>query len=347
MPMPRGGSKRSPAADRPPRRGCYTAQVSAQPDLQRHIARRRLRNYEQAMARLTYAYGVDVRRSRWLAGSTIGNSLVRAIDRRWPSLTAELMENELRAGQSPQGEVPTDLLQRIGRLRHLLRAPLPALRVLTPSASASGNWPLVTPLGPTHGDVHWLVLDLEGLGRLSSEQLDFLLGSGLGHLQCDHGVYFTGHLLAHRREGLGLSTLRTVLSPWSKVMVFSADRAGMLAVGDLGTTLEVMRSRAESDEAIGWLPRWPSFDVRRQALEEFDRSVVMARLRAIRSRAGEDAEISVFEPPPRAEEDGAEEPSEPAPAPEPAPATEEVGIPEDAWSLARCDARLTERLRLL
>lgn len=325
-----------------PRRGCYTALVSAQPDLQRYLQRRRLQNYEQGMARLTYAYGVDVRRSRWLAGSTIGNSLVRAVDRRWPTLTEELMERDL---SDPGSRLPMPLLQRIGRLRHLLRSPLPALRALTPHARASGQWPLLTPLGPTHGDIHWLVLDVEGLATAPAEHLDFLIGSALGHLQCDHGVYFTAHLLAARREGFGFGLLERVLAPWSRVMIFSADRAGMLANGRLSTALAVLRARAERDAEIGWLPRWPTLEVRERALEEFDRSVVMARLRAVRARAGDDEEISVFEPA-APEQDTA--PTDVSPPPPPASTPQEpLGIPEDAWSLARCDARLTERLGLL
>jgi hypothetical protein len=241
------------------------------------------------------------------------------------------------------------LLQRIGRLRHLLRAPLPALRVLTPHARASGQWPLITPLGPTHGDIHWLALDVEGLATAPAEHLDFLIGSALGHLQCDHGVYFTAHLLAARRGGFGFGVLQRVLAPWSRVMIFSADRAGMLATGHLSTALAVLRARADRDTRVPWLPRWSPVEVRERALEEFDRSVVMARMRAIRARASEGEEISVFEPSPRhgdASDPDAEPKLEPPPPARHA-ADESPGIPEDAWSLARCDARLTERLGLL
>jgi hypothetical protein len=316
--------------------------VTEQPDLARYLQRRRLQNYEQGMARLTYAYGVDVRRSRWLAASTIGNSLVRAVDRRWPALTEELMADDLR---DPGPGVPMALLERIGRLRHLLRAPLPALRVLTPAARASGHWPLLTPLGPTHGDIHWLILDLEGLAATPTEHLDFSIGSALGHLQCDHGVYFTAHLLAARREGLGFGALRRALAPWSRVMIFSADRAGMLAAGHLSTALGVLRARAERDAEIAWLPRWPALEVRERALEEFDRSVVMARIRAVRARVGDAEPISVFEPASPSEPEHAE--ASPPPAARAETPEAGVGIPADAWSLARCDARLTQRLGLL
>ncbi len=295
------------------------------------------------MARLTYAYGVDVRRSRWLASSTVGNSLVRAIDRRWPALTQELMNGELR---DPGPDLPTTLLERIRRIRHLLRAPLPALRVLTPTARAADRWPLLTPLGPTHGEVYWLVLDAEGLAQAPDGHLDFLIGSALGHLQCDHGVYFTAHLLAARREGLSFGILRRVLTPWSRVMVFSADRAGMLAAGNLESAIEVLRARARTETELAWLPHWPELAVRERALEEFDRSVVMARIRAIRARSDGEEDVSVFEPAhgPDADEAGPE-PERPRPAA--ARGAEELGIPEDAWSLARCDARLTQRLGLL
>lgn len=316
------------------------------PDLERYIQRRRLRNYERGMARLSYAYGVDVRRSRWLASSSIGNSLVRAIDRRWPELSRELLADDLR---DPGGEAPTALLQRIRRLRHLLRAPLPAIRVLTPEARRLGTWPLVTPLGPTHGDVHWLVLDLEGLRALPESHQDFLIGSGLGHLQCDHGVFFAAHLLAARHRAFSLRLFRRILGPWSRVMVFSADRAGMLAAGDLDTAVDVLRKHDAADRSTSWLPTWPPLEERILALQEFDRSVVMARLRAIRERVGEGAEVSVFESTREDETDDPGEESE-ADAPKDAPADASAtppGIPADAWSLARCDERLTRRLGLL
>jgi hypothetical protein len=68
-------------------------------------------------------------------------------------------------------------------------------------------------------------------------------------------------------------------------------------------------------------------------------------MRAIRARAADDDEISVFESSAdRSEDPGQEAPPSPAPAKD---ADEGLGIPEDAWSLARCDARLTERLGLL
>lgn len=317
------------------------------PDLERYIQRRRLRNYERGMARLSYAYGVDVRRSRWLASSSVGNSLVRAIDRRWPELARELLEDDLR---DPAGDAPTELLTRIRRLRHLLRAPLPAIRVLTPEARASGKWPLVTPLGPTHGDVHWLVLDVEGLRGLPENDLDFLIGAGLGHLQCDHGVFFAAHLLADRHREFRLRLFRRVLGPWTRVMIFSADRAGMLATGDLEAAVAALRRHGASGEGASWLPQWPALDDRVLALEEFDRSVVMARLRAIRARSGADAEFSVFESTREdedAEIDGASTDAEAEPSTESESSSTPPGIPADAWSLARCDERLTRRLRLL
>jgi hypothetical protein len=308
--------------------------VDASADLKRHLQRRRLKNYERSMARLSYAYGVDVRRSWWLAQSTIGNSLVRAVDRRWAMLARELMEHDF---EDAARLLAPDLLQRIGRLQHLLRAPLPALRALRAGARASGRWPWVTPLAPTHGDVHWLVLDLEALAARTESELDFVLASALGHLQCDHGVFFTAHLLAARREGLALGVVRRALAPWSRVMAFSADRAGLLAAGDLDTALDMLQSRAEADAAIDWLPPLPAIELRAEALREFDRSVVMARIRT--ARANGNVAISLGDdvgPPPS--------PSSPSPPAAPPPT---VGIPEDAWSLARCDERLTGRLRLL
>src|SRR5689334_21462991 len=61
--------------------------VSNGPDLTHFVHHRMLDVYEQSMARQGYAYGVDLRRSRWLASSVVGNALVRAVDRAWPHLS--------------------------------------------------------------------------------------------------------------------------------------------------------------------------------------------------------------------------------------------------------------------
>ncbi len=259
-------------------------------DLPQFIQRRELAAYEQRLARTAYAYGVDLRRAQWLSGSTVGDPLMRTVDRRWSQLVAGLDEDTLR----PQRKAPpTALLEELARLIYVLRAPLPTLRILRPEAAA--QWPTLTPLGTTKGSIHWLVLDLERVMALPADERTFMLASGLGHLQCDHGCIFAAYLMAHRgtpttsgaasgagkREGAAITTrlVRGLLRPWAKVAVFSADRAGLVATGSLPAALRAVER--QDSEHVSWLPRWPARSLRVRALEDFDRSSLMARRRVL------------------------------------------------------------------
>lgn len=310
--------------------------MSDGPDLSHFVQHLQLDAYEQSMARQGYAYGVDLRRSRWLASSTVGNTLVRAVDRAWPGLAgrleAEVVVDSLSA--------PTTLLRELVAHMGLLRTPTPTVKLLRPDQR--GRWPMVTPLGATRGGASWLILDAEALLAIPAGQRAFMLASGLGHLQCDHAVFYSAHLLANRGEGnLTIKTVRSLMTPWTKVMIYSADRAGLIACGQLDTAVSVIEnppipltsaaSHAGADPDPRWLPSIPPPTVRIQALEEFARSAVFARVSAMRARQRELARnITLLEP--RANG------SEP---------TEKVHVPADAWSLARVDARLTDRLSLL
>lgn len=258
-------------------------------DLPQFLQRRELAAYEQRLARTAYAYGVDLRRAQWLSGSTVGDPLMRAVDRRWSRLVQSLDEDSLR----PQRKAPpTALLEEVARLIHMLRAPLPTLRLLRPEVAA--QWPVITPLGTTKGSIHWLVLDLERVMALPADERTFMLAAALGHLQCDHGCIFAAHLMAQRgthpsshdpstapttRRPATNAVVRSLLRPWAKVAVFSADRAGLVAVGALPVALRaVERQHAEH---VAWMPRWPSLEARQRALEDFDRSALMARRRVL------------------------------------------------------------------
>ncbi len=308
--------------------------MSDGPDLSHFVQHRTLDVYEQSMARQGYAYGVDLRRSRWLASSTIGNALVRAVDRAWPEL-AEHLDAEVLLDSSA---APFALLRELGAHMSLLRAPLPTVKLLRPDQR--GRWPLLTPLGATRGGALWLVLDAEALAAVTADQRAFLLGAGLGHLHCEHAVFFSAHLLANRREGnLQIRALRSAMSPWTRVMFFSADRAGLIACGRLETAAAVIENPpipvgyAEHARELDWLPPPPSPAVRIRALEEFARSAVFARITAMRARQRELARSVTLLPEPKPE------PGQPAP--------DNIHVPADAWSLARVDARLTARLNLI
>jgi hypothetical protein len=290
-------------------------------DLEHFVQHRQLEVYEQTMARLGYAYGVDIRRARWLASSSIGNALVRAVDRAWPGLASSLMDEQLEAAD---GDVSSDLLREVAGTMRLLRAPVPSVRVLREDTRR--GWPAVTPLGSTHGSVHWLVLDLPSLEAMSPEIRGFALGSGLGHLQCDHGIFYSAHQMAARRgASTAVRLVRRALRPWSRVMSFSADRAGLLVCGSLELARIAIQAEVERADGLSWLPRGPKIEQRLTALEEFERSSVFARVQGLRERE-RDANLLAS----AGQRAGAR-----------------VGIPDDAWSLARVDQRLTERLKLL
>ena len=267
-----------------PRAGYATGVVHIAADLPQFLQRRELAAYEQRLARTAYAYGVDLRRAQWLSGSTVGDPLMRSVDRRWTRLVQGLEEDSLR----PQRKSPpTALLEEVARLIHMLRAPLPTLRLLR--SEVASQWPAVTPLGTTSGGIHWLVLDLDRVMAMPADERMFVLAAGLGHLQCEHGPIFAAHLMAHR--GMGTSErkeggrrpmaalVRGLLRPWAKVAVFSADRAGLVAVASLPVALRAVE-RLDAERVV-WMPRWPALETRRRALEDFDKSSLMARRRLL------------------------------------------------------------------
>jgi hypothetical protein len=332
-------------------------------DLAQFIQRREVLAYEQRLARSAYAYGVDLRRAAWLDGSMLGDPLMRAVDRRWNTLTASLAASEL---EDPGVAPPLPLMEEIARLVRLLRAPLPTLRLLRKGAE---SWSTVTPLGTTKGGIHWLVIDAPRLMAVPASERTFLLGSALGHLQCDHGPMFAAHLIGHR-AGRTLGMVGALLRPWAKVAVFSADRAGLIALGDLEAALAAVRAHAEP--TVSWWPRMSGVEQRLAALAEFDRSSVMARLRLMQARSSE-ASVGVKlqhdAPPQRGDGEADDEPrddgdeaddvrDDPVPDdPDDVPAADADGDGriDDAelaealrgtWSLARCDQRLTRRLGL-
>lgn len=320
--------------------------VSNGPDLSHFVQHRQLDVYAQSMARQGYAYGVDLRRSRWLSSSTVGNALVRAVDRAWPRLAAELGQQVLESTATPVA-----LLREVAGHMSLLRAPLPTVRPLRDQAR--GRWPLVTALGATRGGSSWLLLDVEALSALEPGPRAFLLGAGLGHLHCEHAVFFSAHLLAVRKEGsASIRALRATLRPWTKVMTFSADRAGLLACGQLDAALSTIESPPVAigeDPSPAWLPPAPPAAVRMRALEEFAKSAVFARVRAARARRRELARRRLtleLDAAPKLESESESDTKGEGAGPPPPP-HEPIHVPADAWPLARVDARLTERLNLL
>jgi hypothetical protein len=319
--------------------------VTSQLDLGRFVQRRQFRSFEQDMARVTYAYGVDVRRFRWLNQSMTAQTLMRALELRWTGVGEELMRGEL---QAPEGAATLPFLQEIVRIAELLRVSLPSVRVVTPSAR--GRWPLVTPLGNARNSDDWLVLDAHALAQLDPPQRAFLLGQALGHIQCGHAALFMAHYVSHR-EHRGHAALRLAMRPFSRLAAFSADRAGLLAAGEFEPAAAMLTRSAQ--DLPPWYPHLADLAERRRALEEFDHSRVVARVRSSRRFAEAHPSVPALveqlmqasEPPATPDPDvTADKPDRRTPPP---PIAEGYEVPADAWPLARCDQRLTARLGVL
>ena len=60
-------------------------------NLASYVQRRQLHAYEQDMARVGYAYGVDLRRARWFATSALCQTAIRSVELRWYELIGELV----------------------------------------------------------------------------------------------------------------------------------------------------------------------------------------------------------------------------------------------------------------
>ncbi len=370
-------------------------------DLAQLVKRREQLAYEHHLARSTYAYGVDLRRAAWLDRSTVGDPLMRTVDRRWNELIAGLTADALLPSSST---LSNEVMDEVLRLVRMLHAPWPSIRLLQPSVAE--QWPVVTPLGTTKGGSHWLVIDAQRLEACSSTERTFLIAGGLSNLQCDHGPLFAAHLMAHRR-GRGEGMVRTLLRPWSKVSVFSSDRAGLLGVAELDAARDALRAHA--DPGIAWLPAFPDVAARIRAVEDFSKSRLLTRLRLSGPAAGWSLAPRLVQPgqpdesasdaqPPTTDKpvdaqpsapDKPEPPADPTPPARPSADPEEREHPDDtiaaaeaegeriaaeeeardqrrdaqedelaearakekalaeAWSLARCDQRLTRRLGLL
>ncbi len=315
--------------------------MTATLDLDRFVQRRQFRSLEQNLARTTYAYGVALRRFQWLTDSMTAQTLMRAHELRWTSVAETLMRDVL---QAPEGAVTLPFLQEIVTVAELLRVSLPTVRLVHPDAAA--EWPLVTPLGNARGSDDWLILNLNALSDLSPPERAFLLGQGLGHIQCGQAALFLAHFLSHHDDRNHLA-VRALLRPFSKLAAFSADRAGLLAAGAFEPARAMLTRTTQA--LPPWYPTMAGVDVRMRALEDFDHSRVVARTRSHQRFAAEHPSVSTLVHA-LIHSEGDNDTTTTAANAEGArpagPTFAESGyeIPADAWPLARCDQRLTQRL---
>jgi len=288
------------------------------------LHRRNNAAHKERRARDAYAFGVDVRRTRWFIQHRLLGAGLRAVERQWKSVWDKLQHDSLE----PEAICPAPILRELATCIKILGAPTPTVSCLNERAHLSGAWPSVTVLGTSHGDVRHLLLDLRGLQALSDAEQRFALASALGHLQCDHALFFTAALVARLEESNFMHRgLTRALGPGTKLMCFSADRAALLCGDGIEATMEGLRQHvAESRSAnTRWLPSPSNYDLRVTALKEFYRSDVHARILSARMVKA-----------------SGERSSNGGPDTEP-----KAHVPDDAWSVAKVDRRLTQRLGLL
>lgn len=288
------------------------------------LHRRHNAAHKERRARDAYAFGVDVRRTRWFIQHRLLGAGLRGVERQWKSVWEMLQRDTL----DHEATCPAPLLRELANCVKILGAPTPTVSCLNERAHLSGAWPSVTALGTSHGDVRHLLLDLRGIQALSDTERRFALASALGHLQCDHALFFTAALVARLEEsGVLYRGLQRALRPTTKLMCFSADRAALLCGDGLESTMEGLRQQVAETRSVNtrWLPQPSSYDLRVTAIREFFRSDVHARILSARivkmnsDRSSTDGDAS---------------------APQP-------HVPDDAWSVAKVDRRLTQRLGLL
>lgn len=304
------------------------------------LARRRLHAYEERSACRAYAYGVDVRRSQWWMQSTLGGRMTRAMDRLWPRLLEQL---QTRWGATDDRILPRTLAEELDVIVGILRTAAPCVHLIHPRYSDTA--PLLLPVSSANGlDTH-LFLDPTQLLALPALTRQFLLGRAVAHLQCGHGVYFSGQLLIQERSSHRSlwPWLRPILRPWSRVMVFSADRAGAGACGSIEAAKIALDHRfTPQQERYNWDREVPMAQ-RKQAMEDFSQSSSFARLSRLREIAMEDSHHRVQNPSDSPDKAQIEDPFRRLEAEDKWKSSPKNDM-DELWSLAYCDQRLTEAL---
>lgn len=93
----------------------------------------------------------------------------------------------------------------------------------------------------THGvgNQAFLAITHSLLEQLDEEELRFIIGHEIGHIKSQHVLYTTmaGYLLddAKAQRSRNLTTLLMNLMEWQRESEITADRAGLLVCGDIGT----------------------------------------------------------------------------------------------------------------
>lgn len=288
------------------------------------LHRRHNAAHKERRARDAYAYGVDIRRNHWFLHHRLIGAGLRSVERRWHAVWESLQRDSVDG----DAVCPSPILRELATCIKILGAPTPTISCLNERAHLSGAWPSVTALGTSHGDVRHLLLDLRGLQALTDAERRFALASGIGHLQCGHALFMTAALVSNLDDAsLAIRGLNRTLQPATKLMCFSADRAALLCGDGLEATMEGLRQHVAETRSANtrWLPRPSSYDLRVHGLREFFRTDVHARILSARMNHASASASS------HGEDDSAPR----------------AHVPDDAWSVAKVDRRLTRRLGLL
>jgi Zn-dependent protease with chaperone function len=144
-----------------------------------------------------------------------------------PWLNGKITGQGVRIGPRQLGHVYESACEAAGRLQ----VTVPELFVVNGGAMEA------TLLGV--GEQNTLVLSSALLDTMDEEQLLFVLGREMGHVKSQNVVYLT--LLRWIKDTLGSAArglafpAMLVLQGWQRAAAFSADRAGLIVVQDLGT----------------------------------------------------------------------------------------------------------------
>jgi hypothetical protein len=258
------------------------------------------------------------------------------------------MRDEL---QVPEGAGTLPFLQEIVRIAELLRVTLPTVRLVTPSAR--DRWPLVTPLGNARNSDDWLVLDATAPRHPRPAAARLPAGPGprphpVRPRQPVHGPL----RLPPRTPGPRRPPPRSC-ARFSRIAAFSADRAGLLAAGEFAPAARARPRRAASSSRPGTRPSPSSANASAPSRSSTTAASSPASARAADScRINPSVTVLVEQLMHRQTPDALPEANTAATADTAAPAsapefTAGYAVPADAWPLARCDQRLTQRLGIL
>ena len=127
------------------------------------LHRRHNAAHKERRARDAYAFGVDVRRTRWFIQHRLLGAGLRGVERQWKSVWQMLQRDTL----DHEATCPAPLLRELANCVKILGAPTPTVSCLNERAHLSGAWPSVTALGTISAasshDGHCFVLGRDNL----------------------------------------------------------------------------------------------------------------------------------------------------------------------------------------